>query len=326
MKPRKGRMPSWKRGILTGTSSPNYHNMTSTRIWIKAFRLRTLPLALSATILGSFLGFAAGQFKWGVFIFGSLTTLFLQILSNLANDYGDARKGTDNEQRLGPLRVTQTGLVSLKQMRLMISLFVLLSLVSGSLLIWSGLRDGNMLVYVMFFLLGFSAIFAAIKYTIGKRPYGYMGLGDIMVFIFFGILGVAGTYFLHTQSFHLSILLPASSVGLLSVGVLNLNNLRDRENDKRSGKFTLVVRMGVPWAKAYHVILLGTAFLFALAYTVMHFESYIQLLLLIPVPLLVSDVKQVITNTVPVELNRELKKLAVATLLFSLSFGLGLVL
>jgi 1,4-dihydroxy-2-naphthoate octaprenyltransferase len=300
--------------------------MTSTRIWIKAFRLRTLPLALSATILGSFLGFAAGQFKWGVFIFGSLTTLFLQILSNLANDYGDARKGTDNEQRLGPLRVTQTGLVSLKQMRLMISLFVLLSLVSGSLLIWSGLRDGNMLVYVMFFLLGFSAIFAAIKYTIGKRPYGYMGLGDIMVFIFFGILGVAGTYFLHTRSFHLSILLPASSVGLLSVGVLNLNNLRDRENDKRSGKFTLVVRMGVPWAKAYHVILLGTAFLFALAYTVMHFESYIQLLLLIPVPLLVSDVKQVITNTVPVELNRELKKLAVATLLFSLSFGLGLVL
>ena len=319
-------MPSWKNGILTGTNSPNCPDMTTPRIWIKAFRLRTLPLALSATILGSFLGFAEERFKWGVFIFGTLTTLFLQILSNLANDYGDARKGTDNENRLGPLRVTQTGLVSLKQMRWMISLFVMLSLASGSLLIWCGLRGGNLLGYAIFFLLGFSAIFAAIKYTIGKKPYGYMGLGDIMVFIFFGILGVAGTYFLHTQSFHLSILLPASSVGLLSVGVLNLNNLRDRENDKQSGKFTLVVRMGVPWAKVYHVILLGTAFFLALAYTVMHFESYIQLLLLIPVPLLVSDVKQVITNTVPVELNRELKKLAVATLLFSLSFGLGLVL
>ncbi|MEN8157921.1 MAG: 1,4-dihydroxy-2-naphthoate polyprenyltransferase [Bacteroidota bacterium] len=300
--------------------------MTATSIWIKAFRLRTLPLALSATILGSFLGYAEERFRWGVFIFGTLTTLFLQILSNLANDYGDARKGTDNEQRLGPLRVTQAGLVSLKQMRWMIGLFVLLSLASGSLLIWSGLRGGNLLIYAIFFLLGFSAIFAAIKYTIGKRPYGYVGFGDIMVFIFFGILGVAGTYFLHTQSFHPSILLPASSVGLLSVGVLNLNNLRDHENDAENGKYTLVVRMGVPWAKVYHVILLGTAFLLALAYTIMHFDSYLQLLLLVPVPLLVSDIKNVIANTVPVELNRELKKLAVATLLFSLSFGLGLVL
>ncbi len=300
--------------------------MTSTAIWLKAFRLRTLPLALSATILGSFLGYAEGRFKWGVFAFGTLTTLFLQILSNLANDYGDSRKGTDNDRRLGPLRVTQTGLVSLKQMRFVIGLFVFLSLVSGSLLIWSGLGGGNMLGYAVFFLLGLSAIFAAIKYTIGKRPYGYLGFGDIMVFVYFGILGVAGTYFLHTGSFHLSILLPASSVGLLSVGVLNLNNLRDHENDAVNGKNTLVVRMGVPWAKAYHVILLLTAFLFALAYTIIHFESYLQLLLLVPVPLLVSDVNKVITNSVPIELNNELKKLAMATLLFSLSFGLGLIL
>ena len=186
--------------------------MNSTRIWIKAFRLRTLPLALSATILGSFLGYAENRFKWGVFIFGSLTTLFLQVLSNLANDYGDAKKGTDNENRLEPLRVTQSGLVSLKQIRAMIGFFVFLSLASGSLLIWFGLRGGDLMVYSIFFILGFSAIFAAIKYTIGKRPYGYVGFGDIMVFIYFGILGVAGTYFLHTQSFHLSILLPASSV------------------------------------------------------------------------------------------------------------------
>jgi 1,4-dihydroxy-2-naphthoate octaprenyltransferase len=300
--------------------------MTDVSIWIKAFRLRTLPLALSATILGSFLGFADGRFKWGVFIFGTLTTLFLQILSNLANDYGDAVKGTDNKERLGPLRVTQSGLVSRKQMQWMIGIFVFLSLVSGSLLIWFGLRGGHMLGYSLFFLMGCSAIFAAIKYTIGKRPYGYVGFGDIMVFIYFGILGVAGTYFLHTGSFHPSILLPASSVGLLSVGVLNLNNLRDHENDAENGKYTLVVRMGVPWAKAYHVILLVTAFIFALSYTIIHFESYLQLLLLIPVPLLVSDVKKVIDNTVPIELNAELKKLAMATLLFSLSFGLGLVL
>ncbi len=300
--------------------------MTSAGIWIKAFRLRTLPLALSATVLGSFLGFEEDKFKWGVFIFGSLTTLFLQILSNLANDYGDAVKGTDNEERLGPLRVTQTGLVSRTQMRWMIGLFASLSLASGSLLIWIGLRGADMLGYTIFFLLGFAAIFAAIKYTIGKRPYGYVGLGDLMVFVFFGIVGVAGTYFLHTSSLNVSILLPASSVGLLSMGVLNLNNMRDHVNDAESGKNTLVVRMGLPWAKAYHVILLVTAFLLALTYTIMNFESYLQLLLLVPVPLLFADVKKVINNTVPIELNAELKRLAMTTLLFSLSFGLGLVL
>ncbi|MEN8227501.1 MAG: 1,4-dihydroxy-2-naphthoate polyprenyltransferase [Bacteroidota bacterium] len=300
--------------------------MNGITIWLKAFRLRTLPLALSATILGSFLGYAENRFKWGVFILGTLTTLFLQILSNLANDFGDAKKGTDNEQRLGPLRVTQTGLVTQGQMRVMIGVFVVLSLLSGSLLIWFGLRGGDLLLYSVFFLLGFSAIFAAIKYTIGKRPYGYVGFGDIMVFIYFGILGVAGTYFLHTQSFHLTILLPASSIGLLSVGVLNLNNLRDHENDAINGKNTLVVRMGVPWAKVYHVILLFTAFLLGLGYTIIHFESYYQLIFLLPLPLLASDIKKVINNTVPVELNEELKKLAVATLLFSLSFGLGLIL
>jgi len=300
--------------------------MTTTKLWIKAFRLRTLPLALSATILGSFLGYAEHRFKWGVFVFGTLTTLFLQILSNLANDYGDAKKGTDSARRLGPLRVTQSGLVTRRQMQRMILVFVILSLVSGLLLIWSGLRGGRWLLYAVFLLLGFSAIFAAIKYTIGKRPYGYLGFGDIMVFIYFGILGVAGTYFLHTQSFHLTILLPASSIGLLSVGVLNLNNMRDHENDAINGKNTLVVRMGVPWAKVYHVILLFTAFVLGLTYTILHFESFYQLIFLLPMPLLASDVKKVITNTVPVELNEELKKLAVATLLFSLSFGLGLVL
>ncbi len=300
--------------------------MNSTRIWIKAFRLRTLPLAMSATILGSFLGYAENRFKWGVFIFGSLTTLLLQVLSNLANDYGDAKKGTDNENRLGPLRVTQSGLVSRKQIRGMIGFFVFLSLVSGSLLIWFGLRGGDLMVYSIFFILGFSAIFAAIKYTIGKRPYGYVGFGDIMVFIYFGILGVAGTYFLHTQSLHLSILLPASSVGLFSAGVLNLNNLRDHENDAANGKNTLVVRMGVSWAKTYHVILLLSALVLAVLYTILYFNSYYQLIFLLPLPLLISDINNVITNTVPVELNAELKKLAMATLLFSLSFGLGLIL
>lgn len=300
--------------------------MAPISIWIKAFRLRTLPLAMSATILGSFLAYAGGAFKWSVFVFGMLTTLFLQVLSNLANDYGDAQKGTDNEHRLGPLRVTQTGLVTRKQMRRMIALFVSLSLASGSLLIYAGLGKGQSLLYLLFYLLGFTAIFAAIKYTIGKRPYGYAGFGDIMVFIFFGILGVSGTYYLHTQTFYWSLLLPASAIGLFSMGVLNLNNLRDRVNDRDNGKKTLVVRMGTSWAKIYHVSLLGSGFILSLIYTIIHFQSVQQFLFILALPLLVSDARKVTANVVPAELNAELKRLALATLLFSLSFGIGLIL
>lgn len=300
--------------------------MAKFRIWLKAFRLRTLPLALSATILGSFLAYARGTFKWEVLLFGSLTTLFLQILSNLANDYGDALKGTDNTNRLGPLRVTQSGLVTRRQIRRMIALFVILSLFSGSLLIYFGLGQTGSILYFLFFLLGFTAIFAAIKYTIGRNPYGYVGFGDIMVFIYFGILGVAGTYFLHTLSFHWSILMPASAIGLFSVGVLNLNNLRDRENDRANGKMTLVVRMGLTWARAYHVMLLLMGFFLSLIYTLTHFHSAYQFMFVLALPLLLSDIKTVLTNTVPVDLNSELKKLAVTTLLFSLSFGIGLIL
>lgn len=300
--------------------------MAKFSIWLTSFRLRTLPLALSATILGSFLAFANNAFKWSVFIFGLLTTLFLQILSNLANDYGDAVKGTDNEHRIGPLRVTQSGLVTKKQMKRMIILFVSLSFISGSLLIYAGLGATGSMRYFIFFLLGITAIFAAIKYTVGKRPYGYAGLGDVMVFIFFGIVGVAGTYFLHTLSFAWSILMPASAIGLFSMGVLNLNNMRDRENDRDNGKMTLVVRMGANWAKVYHITLLVAAFLLSLVYTVLNFHSAYQFLFMLALPLLLADIRKVWINTVPVELNAELKRLAVATLIFAITFGVGLVL
>ena len=281
---------------------------------------------MSATILGSFLAYANGTYKWPVFIFGLITTLCLQVLSNLANDYGDAIKGTDNASRLGPLRVTQTGLVSRKKMITMIIIFILLSLLSGSLLIYFGLNEYNSNLYILFFLFGITAVFAALKYTIGKKPYGYAGFGDIMVFIFFGILGVTGPYYLHSLSFPGSVLMPASAIGLFSAGVLNLNNLRDRDNDRDNGKITLVVRMGQTWAKRYHVILLFAGFLISLTYTIIYFQSIYQFLFILALPLLVSDVKKVLLNTVPVELNPELRKLALATLLFALSFGIGLIL
>lgn len=300
--------------------------MASLKIWISAFRLKTLPLAFSSAALGSFMAFDAQNFKWSVFILVLLTTLLLQILSNLANDYGDAQKGTDNEKRIGPQRLTQSGIVTRREIRAMIVLFVVLSLLSGSTLIYFGLRGTESYLFLLFFGLGIAAIAAAIKYTVGKRPYGYTGLGDLMVFLFFGILGVAGTYYLHGNSFDWAILLPASALGLLSAGVLNLNNLRDRENDKENGKMTLVVKLGLHRAKIYHVLLLTVSFGLSLIYTLAHYDSLYQFLFILTLPLLITGAIKVLTNTVPADLYPELKKLALSTLMFSILFGLGLIL
>jgi 1,4-dihydroxy-2-naphthoate polyprenyltransferase len=296
------------------------------KIWLQAFRLRTLPLALSSTFLGSFMAYAHERFNWLVFIFAMLTTLFLQVLSNLANDYGDARKGTDSKERLGPTRVTQTGMVSIKSIKRMITVFTVLSLLSGMFLIFFGLKQLPFYLSLIFFILGISAIYAAIKYTIGKNPYGYIGMGDVFVYIYFGVIGVCGTFFLHTAYIDPWILLPASTIGLFSSGVLNLNNLRDVVNDSKCGKKTLVVRIGVKAAKIYHLVLISFAVILSITYTAIFFKSPVQLLFIITLPFLLGDVKKVMQNSIPLELNSELKKLALTTFAFSITFGLGLIL
>jgi 1,4-dihydroxy-2-naphthoate octaprenyltransferase len=295
-------------------------------IWLQAFRLRTLPLALSSTFLGSFLAYSKNHFRLSVFILASLTTLFLQVLSNLANDYGDGLKGSDNVERLGPERVTQSGKVSLKGIRRMITVFILLSLAAGSALIFTGLNHFPFFAILVFFLVGLSAIVAAIKYTVGRKPYGYMGFGDIFVFLYFGIVGVCGTFYLQTGYFDPWILLPASTIGMFSMGVLNINNLRDIKSDSASGKKTLVVRLGMKTAKIYHAILVLSAVLMSIAYTMVFFKSPVQLLFMVTLPFLLIDVHNVMQNSVPVDLNSELKKMALTTFAFSLTFGLGLVL
>lgn len=294
--------------------------------WLQAFRLRTLPLALACIIAGSFLALARGKFSWPVLVFAALTTLFLQILSNLANDYGDAQHGVDNQERLGPPRVTQNGLVTRRQMRRMIAAFVLLALFSGALLILASFSRQGSPAILIFSLLGISAISAAVKYTIGKKPYGYVGLGDLFVFLYFGIAGVSGTFFLHTHSFDPWILLPAAAIGLLTAGVLNVNNMRDIENDARSGKRTLVVRIGSKAARKYHALLISLAMLLGLGYSLAHFDSVWRLLFVVTVPLFIRNVGVVLRNAGPAELNGELKKLALSTFLFSVMFGLGMVL
>lgn len=294
------------------------------KIWLKAFRLRTLPLAMSCTILGSFLAYAHGNFRWIVFVLALLTTLFLQILSNLANDYGDTIHGTDNDKRIGPERVTQKGWVTKNQILFVIILFATFAFLSGSLLIFIGLK--STLQIVLFYSLGLASIFAAIKYTIGKNPYGYIGFGDLFVFLFFGIVGVAGTYYLHSHTLNPWIILPASTLGLLSSAVLNLNNMRDIENDTLSGKKTLVVRIGPRAAKFYHVGLITTSMVLSIVYTLLFFDSAYQLLFLITFPLFFLDIRTVLQNTKPIELNNELKKLALSTFAFSVTFGLGFML
>ncbi|MDM8159819.1 1,4-dihydroxy-2-naphthoate polyprenyltransferase [Labilibaculum sp. K2S] len=300
--------------------------MNKTKAWIHAFRLRTLPLALSSIFLGSFLAAAHHLFSLKIFILATLTTLFLQILSNLANDLGDSISGADNNERVGPERAVQSGLISHKEMKGMLIVFVLLSLCSGLWLLYEGMQLINLKQGAIMLVIGLLAIGAAINYTVGKNPYGYSGFGDLFVFLFFGLVGVLGTYFLHTGNISWGLFLPAVSVGLLSVGVLNLNNMRDIDNDARTGKMTLVVKMGAANAKRYHFILLSIAMILPCLYTIFNWQSAFQFLFLLSFPFIVRNVWYVFKNENAGDLDPELKRLAISTLLFSLSFGLGLVL
>jgi len=300
--------------------------MSKTKAWISAFRLRTLPLALASIFLGSLLAAYHELFRLEVMILTVLTTIFLQVLSNLANDYGDFVKGTDNDQRVGPERAMQSGALGKKEMLRGIVICSLLALGSGIALIIVGLRELDLGYAWLFLGLGLLSIAAAIKYTMGKNAYGYHGLGDLMVFLFFGITGVLGTYFMHTNQLDWTLVLPAVSIGLLSSGVLNLNNMRDRVNDKASGKNTIVVRMGGQRAKYYHSFLLTGAVVSALAFVYTHFSSAYQLLFLAVTPILALQIRLVILNKDPKFLDPELKKLALTTLAFALLFGAGHIL
>ncbi len=294
--------------------------------WIHAARLRTLPLALSGSILGSFLAAADGIFRWNVFLLAALTSLLLQILSNLANDYGDFTKGSDSHERIGPNRMVSSGAITPRQMIAAIGLVSSLALISGITLIIKGFPNGEVILKLIYLLLGLASIGAAINYTVGKNPYGYSGFGDIFVFIFFGIVAVVGTYFLHGQTFRPEVFLPATSLGLLSTGVLNLNNLRDERSDKLTNKHTLVVLMGGKWGRIYHSLLIILAILATSLYIAMDYQKITQLLFVVSIPLLVRNMVVVLRNKIPADLNVELRNLSLSTLFFSITFGIGLVL
>ncbi|NBW38431.1 MAG: 1,4-dihydroxy-2-naphthoate polyprenyltransferase [Cytophagia bacterium] len=293
------------------------------KAWLHAFRLRTLPLAISCIGMGSFLAAAEGFFRLDIFLLAVLTTIFLQILSNLANDYGDAVSGIDSDERKGPKRAVQSGAISKTQMRNAMVLFVMLSLVSGItlLLVAFGL---NWSALLFFFGLGLLSIVAAIAYTVGKRPYGYVGLGDISVLLFFGIVGVGGSYYLFTQTINWMVLLPALSCGLFSIGVLNINNIRDIESDQKAGKYSIPVRIGKQNAAIYHIAISLVGVLSAVVFVILNYVAVWQLLFLLTSPFLYS-INVAVLNKPSDQLDPYLKKMAISTLLFVLLFGIGLL-
>lgn len=288
--------------------------------WLHAIRLRTLPLALSSILMGSILAAFKDSYRLEVFILAAVTTIFLQILSNLANDYGDSIHGADNQDREGPIRAVQSGIITLASMKKAMILFAFLSLVSGLSLLYISLDDW--LLFFIFLGLGILAILAAITYTSGTKPYGYAGLGDISVFIFFGLLGVSGTYFLHTLSFDWINLLPAISLGLFSAAVLNINNIRDIASDTKAGKKSIPVRIGRRAAHTYNWCLIVGGNLSIVMFASLGSTWWAISPLLIS-PLMVKVAIGVSKGENPRMIDPFLKKMAISTLLWVIIFGLA---
>ena len=302
--------------------------------WIEAARLRTLPLSVSGIIVGSMYALAnptedvltpTEVFNWKLFAFAILTTLGLQILSNFANDYGDGMKGTDNEDRVGPKRTIQSGVITPQAMKRAIILTSGLTLLSAIYLIYLSFGAHN-LGYSLFYLaLGILAIASAIRYTVGNSAYGYRGYGDLFVFVFFGLVSTLGVNFLYSKQLDAILILPAMAIGFLSVAVLNLNNMRDEASDRKSGKNTLVVKMGIENAKKYHYFLIVGAMILVLIFAILsdfHFDQYLFLIAYIP---LVKHLITVRKNQNSKLLDPELKKVALSTFALSVLLALCMI-
>ena len=293
--------------------------------FLKAARLRTLPLSVSGIIVGSFLAAAEHVFDVKIFVLAILTTIGFQVLSNFANDYGDGVKGTDNN-RTGEQRLVASGVITPKQMKTAMIITAIITLLIALLLIFVSFGKENFAYSLLFFGLGITAMIAAIKYTVGKTAYGYSGFGDVFVFVFFGLLSVVGSYFLYTKIMNWYVFLPAFSIGLLSTAVLNLNNMRDVENDRKAHKNTLVVTMGIEKAKKYHYFLILSSLLFALLYVILNDRKPLHFLFLIAFIPLIKHILFVAKTTEASLLDGELKKVALSTFLFAILFGMAQVL
>ena len=291
------------------------------KIWLQAARLRTLPLSLSGIIVGNGLAYGSDQFSLVILYLSLATTIAFQVLSNFANDYGDGVKGTDNESRIGPARVLQQGLLTREELKRGIQICAAVSLVFAFALIYVAFGTSDLLYSLIFIILGIASVVAAIKYTVGSNAYGYRALGDLFVFLFFGGVSVLGSYFLQAQEFQIDLILPATALGLLSVGVLNLNNMRDIHTDKEVNKITMAVLLGASLSKAYHAFLLIGAVLTTVFYVKMDIQpAYLFMIAVLP---MMIHLRRVLGYTDPKEFDPELKRLALCTFLFAILFAIG---
>jgi 1,4-dihydroxy-2-naphthoate octaprenyltransferase len=293
--------------------------------WIEAARVRTLPLSVSGIIVGTFYAMSQSIFRWDIFIWAIITTIGLQVLSNFANDYGDGIKGTDNNDRVGPKRAIQKGVISPQQMKIAIYITTIITFLSALILIYSAFNEYYFGYSLVFFVLGILAIASAIRYTIGKNAYGYSGYGDFFVFIFFGLVSTIGVYFMQTKSFDHLLWFPAVSIGFLSMAVLNLNNMRDQESDKKSNKNTIVVKNGNSFARKYHFFLIIGSMISLLIFAWLkdfNFDQYLFVIVFFPLLLHLNRVYQ---NKDPKLLDPELKKVALSTFFLSVLLGLCMI-
>ncbi len=309
--------------------------MTKIKAWFAAARLRTLPLSVSGIIVGASLGnelyFQEKSFSccfgcptiWqsSLFWLAIIVTIGFQVLSNFANDYGDGIRGTD-AKRKGEKRMVASGIISPKQMKIGMISTGIITFFLATILIFKAFGNQNFIISFVFFNLTIVSIIAAVKYTVGKKAYGYSGLGDVFVFLFFGLLSVLGSYYLFTHSLNWGLVLPATAIGCFSTAVLNLNNMRDIENDATAGKNTLVVKLGIKKAKQYHAFLLLFGMLCALIYTIINYREPLQFVYILAFIPFLLNIKTVFNNKIPMLLDGELKKVALSTFLFAILFSI----
>lgn len=293
------------------------------KAWISASRPRTLFLAFSVALCGNAIAFSTGNFNILVFILTSLLTLALQLLSNLSNDLGDFEHGTDiTGNRIGPQRALQSKAITAKAMKRAIYFCSLLCAVIGISLLYHSLQFINIPYIIVLTGVGIACIFAAIKYTSGKNPYGYKGWGDFFSFLFFGPVAIIGTYFLHTGNIDFIPVLPSISLGLLTASVLNINNIRDIENDEESGKITIPVRIGLQNAKHYHSLLNFAAFFCLVIYNILYANYYYQTIYMVVFLFFFGINYKIYKTSEKKDLDPYLKQTALTTFLLSLLFSI----
>ncbi|WP_185859681.1 1,4-dihydroxy-2-naphthoate octaprenyltransferase [Blattabacterium cuenoti] len=294
------------------------------KYWFYAIRFQTLLLSFSGITLSFLISKSRGFGDLITYILCLFTAIFLQILANFSNDYGDSIQGIDNNHRIGPKRIVQRGLISLLVMKRAINIFSILSFLSGIFLICQSLNTKDSFIFLIYFMGLLICIYSSIKYTIGPYPYGYMGMGDLFVLIFFGLVSVEGSYFLYTHIFSSEILLLSLSVGFLSLSVLNINNMRDIKNDYKNGKYTVAGILGLKYAKLYHIFSILISLFLGGGFIYLTYKSIYQwFFFMLSIPFFVQHLKKIFFMKNYNGFTLELKKLVLITFFYSMCIGIG---